>query len=516
MKNQKRVMAGITCLQVFAALFFGGLMYCQSLLIGGLEHSVLKRPELACTAFFLLAYMLAEIFENYVRERLYAALCAETRGRAAGAFLGEDMCAHGEKTDEQHISFLSNEVSAVLEQNLYLRLYVRKQIILFCFSVLTLFVVAREYSIVVVFAAALFGAAIRLASGRLDKGQRLVQDKKAAFVERLMELYRGFEEIHINQIEKLAAQDFTQANADVEEAQYRYRISLGRLEVLGVGQNMIMYILILIAGGMLAGKGAAGIGVFVSAAELSVQALGEWTAVTRFYTMVRGSAGLKKELDAFTGKPAMPCRRVLPGAGELLMEVRGLRFGYEEDTPLLEGIDFTVRKGGKYLITGESGCGKSTLLELLAGHKACKEGEIRLYTDKIAYLPQSPFLFAGTLKENLIFDAQADERAVRRLMDKVGLDLPLDTEIRAEGDNLSGGQKARIALVRALLTEPALLIADEITASLDSRLGERIEALLLEEYPETALCVVAHRVYCREKYTSVLELCSGRICEVAE
>ena len=87
MKNQKRVMAGITCLQVFAALFFGGLMYCQSLLIGGLEHSVLKRPELACTAFFLLAYMLAEIFENYVRERLYAALCAETRGRAAGAFL---------------------------------------------------------------------------------------------------------------------------------------------------------------------------------------------------------------------------------------------------------------------------------------------------------------------------------------------------------------------------------------------------------------------------------------------
>ena len=58
-----------------------------------------------------------------------------------------------------------------------------------------------------------------------------------------------------------------------------------------------------------AGKGAAGIGVFVSAAELSVQALGEWTAVTRFYTMVRGSAGLKKELDVFTGKPAMPCRR---------------------------------------------------------------------------------------------------------------------------------------------------------------------------------------------------------------
>ena len=108
---------------------------------------------------------------------------------------------------------------------------------------------------------------------------------------------------------------------------------------------------------------------------------------------------------------------------------------------------------------------------------------------------------------------------MKGLMDKTGLELSLDMEIKAEGSNLSGGQKARIALIRALLAEPELLLADELTASLDSVLGKQIEELLLDEYPQMALCAVAHRVYCREKYTSIMELKSldsGKACEVAE
>lgn len=519
MKEQKGAQVCIACLQVFSALLFGGLMYSQALLVSGLEYSVLKHPELICTAVFMLAYIAVETLENYIRENEYARRCAYTRTGAAKAFLSEGMYSHRRKNDEQHISFLSNEVSAVLEQNFYLRLYVQKQAIMFGFSVLTLFLVARECSLAVILAAVLFGAVLRLLSGRLEGGQRLLQDKKAAFVERLMELHQGFEEIHINQMEKLAAQEFAKANTDVEQAQYSYRISLGRLEALGVGQNMIMYILILIAGALLAGRGVVGIGVFVSAAELSAQALGQWSFVTRLYTLVKGSGQLKRELDDYISKPETVSRKTFPAAGETLIEVRGLSFRYEENVPLLEGIGLSIRKGGKYLITGDSGCGKSTLLELLAGHISCDSGEIRLFTDKIAYLPQNPFLFPGTLKENLVFGGQADESLVKGLMDKTGLELPLDMEVKAEGSNLSGGQKARIALIRALLAEPELLLADELTASLDSVLGKQIEELLLDEYPQMALCAVAHRVYCREKYTSIMELKSldsGKACEVAE
>lgn len=269
---------------------------------------------------------------------------------------------------------------------------------------------------------------------------------------------------------------------------------------------MIMYTLILIAGGLLTQKGMTGIGVFVSAAELSVQALGEWTSITRLYTLVRGSGQLKKGLDTYIDRPGMACCQTFLDAGGLLLDVQGLSFRYEGNAPLLDGIDLSIRKGEKYLIVGESGCGKSTLLELLAGHKSGNEGEIRLYTDKIAYLPQTPFLFAGTLKENLVFDRPVEESVMKGLMEKAGLDLSLDMKVDAGGDNLSSGQKARVALVRALLAEPTLLLADEITANLDNRLGKQIEELLLEEYPQMALCVAAHKVYCKEKYASVLEL----------
>lgn len=183
---------------------------------------------------------------------------------------------------------------------------------------------------------------------------------------------------------------------------------------------MIMYILILIGGGLLAQKGMAGIGVFVSAAELSVQALNEWTSITRLYSLVRGSEQLKKELDTYINTPGMTYRQKSAAAGDLLMDVQGLSFRYEENAPLLDNIDLSIRKGEKYLIVGESGCGKSTLLELLSGHKSCDIGKLDFFTNKIAYVPQTPFLFSGTLKENLVFDRQIDESVVKSLWKRQG------------------------------------------------------------------------------------------------
>ncbi len=329
-----------------------------------------------------------------------------------------------------------------------------------------------------------------------------------------MELHRGYGEIHINQMEALAEKEFDGINRREERAALDYHAGLLSVELMGIGQNMAVYILILVVGGWLAMGGMVGLGVLLSAAELSVQALGAWSMLTRLWGRVKGTQGLRKELEDYLRQPEQPLRQTLPGEGDILLEARQLRFRFEEDTPLLEGVDFSIRPGEKYLIMGDSGQGKSTFLELLTEHRMPREGVLNCYTREIAYLPQEPFLFAGSLRENLTLGVVMEEQALTDMIRSLELDLSLDMPVEDGGGNLSGGQKARIALARALLAEPELLFADELTANLDQHLGEQVERLLLTRYPQMALCCVAHRTYAPEGYTAVLRLAQGGMREV--
>lgn len=104
MKNRKSTTAGIALLQILAAFLLSSLMYFQTRLIGGLEQNMLNRPDLAATFFLLMAYILAEIFENDIWEKTYAACCAETvicpadrkRGCAAAGRGRRQACNHGQ------------------------------------------------------------------------------------------------------------------------------------------------------------------------------------------------------------------------------------------------------------------------------------------------------------------------------------------------------------------------------------------------------------------------------------
>ena len=342
----------------------------------------------------------------------------------------------------------------------------------------------------------------------------LFRSERTALVDQVMEIHRGYGEIHINQMETLAEREFDGVNRREERAALDYQAGLLGVELMGIGQNMAVYTLILVVGGLLAMQGMAGLGVLISAAELSVQALGAWSMLTRLWGHVKGTQEIRKDLENYLQQPDQSLRHTSQGEGDILLEAGNIRFWFEEDTPLLEGVSLTIRPGEKYLITGESGQGKSTFLELLTGHRMPKDGVLNYYTGEIAYLPQEPFLFAGSLRENLTLGCQMDDQALTDMLRDMELDLPLDMPMEDGGGNLSGGQKARIALARALLAGPKLLFTDELTASLDQELGEKVERLLFSRYPRMALCSVAHRTYVPEGYTAVLCLEQNGMREV--
>ncbi len=230
---------------------------------------------------------------------------------------------------------------------------------------------------------------------------------------------------------------------------------------------------------------------------------------------------------ALAPPPAAP--RSLP-AGPLGVRLHAVRFDYGGG-PVLDGVELTVPAGQTLALVGASGAGKSTCAHLLARFWDPSEGAVQLIPADgepvdvrevsdaelrraVALVGQDTPLFHGTLAENLRLAApDADDELLTETARRCGVDriAPMDTPVGERGSTLSGGQRARIALARALLARPRVLVLDESTAHLDNASDARLAAALEEEGRTTI--VIAHRRATIRRADRIAVLEAGRVVE---
>jgi len=217
------------------------------------------------------------------------------------------------------------------------------------------------------------------------------------------------------------------------------------------------------------------------------------------------------------------------------IQFRATAFQYAPDKPALKGIDFTLRKGEVLAVTGPSGAGKSTLIGLLLRFHDPDSGSVLVdgvdvreysrpaYRRLFGVVTQDPILFNATIRENIAYSLPdrevSDDEVVRaaRLAHVEEFVAPLkegyETLIGDRGVRLSGGQKQRIALARAILLDPAILVLDEPTSSLDSH-SERLIQNAVDRYlKDRTAIIVAHRLSTIRNADRILVLDSGHIIE---
>ncbi len=276
-------------------------------------------------------------------------------------------------------------------------------------------------------------------------------------------------------------------------------------------------IAVLIVGAYLATEGQLSLGALIACAIITgraVQPLTQLAALlTRYHTAMTALVALNKIMEApverepgktFVSRPHLEGR----------IEFRGVTFRYPgQQVDALHELSFSITPGSRVGVVGRMGSGKSTLAKLLVGLHHAQAGNVLVdgidtrqidpvdLRRNIGYMPQNVVLFAGTVGQNLKMGApHTDDAAMLRAVQLVGLDEHInrhpqgfDMPVGERGDGLSGGQKQSVALARALLTDPPLILLDEPTAAMDMGSEEQFKARLARVLEGRTLIVVTHR-----------------------
>ena len=212
-----------------------------------------------------------------------------------------------------------------------------------------------------------------------------------------------------------------------------------------------------------------------------------------------------------------------------------IHFSYptRKDIPVLRGINMNISKGEKVALVGQSGAGKSTIVQLLMKFYETDQGDIKVdgkslddynltaYRRNIGIVPQEVILFGGSIRENILYgkpDASQEELedAARRsncLQFINSFPEGFDTIVGDRGVKLSGGQRQRVAIARAILRNPAILILDEATSSLDAESEKVVQSALDELLIGRTSIIIAHRLSTIKDVDRIYVLEDGKIIE---
>jgi ATP-binding cassette, subfamily B, bacterial len=223
----------------------------------------------------------------------------------------------------------------------------------------------------------------------------------------------------------------------------------------------------------------------------------------------------------------------LPADG--VLELSEVTFGYDGGAPVVKDVSLALEAGEHVALVGVTGAGKSTLAKLLTrqydpqrgsielGGIDLRDGSLHSLRRRIVMLPQEGHLFSGTIADNVrLADPEASDTAVVHALEQIGAHerfelLPdgIHTDVQSRGVRLSAGERQLVGIARVALADPAVIVLDEATSSLDPATEAAVERALAAVVEGRTVIIIAHRLSTAERADRVVVMDAGRVVEVA-
>lgn len=256
---------------------------------------------------------------------------------------------------------------------------------------------------------------------------------------------------------------------------------------------------------------------------------------SQFSSILTALAAAERIFDVLDSEPEIDRGKREPEiVGNL--SFRDIHFGYEKDEPVLRGFDLEVKAGEKIAIVGATGSGKTTVINLLTRFYEPDSGEILVDGVPICEIPkaylrrhigivlQDTVLFCDTVEKNILYgNSEADGEDVKKAAAMAKADVFVErlpegykTELAEGGSNLSAGQRQLLAITRAIIADPKILILDEATSNVDTRTEMNIQTALIRLMKNRTSLIIAHRLSTIRDADKIVVIKGGRVAEIGD
>jgi ATP-binding cassette subfamily B protein len=373
---------------------------------------------------------------------------------------------------------------------------------------------------------------------RVRNAYRAIRVAVAKLNAALQEIVSGMRIVQLFRRESLAAEEFSVLDTEHRTAQMSGVLYESAFSAVAELMGSVTLAAIVWAGGRRLSGGAITFGTLVAFIEYAGRFFRPVQELSQRYTVMQAAMASAERIVALLDTPATlvspkePFRPEGRARGEIAFE--NVTFGYGDGAPVLRNVSFRVPPGERLAVVGWTGAGKSTLIRLLARLYDVREGRILLdgvdvkdydlgaLRRTIGVVLQDHFLFSGTVASNIALgDSRITPENIRRAAHSVRADrfidrLPLgyDEPVRERGSNFSVGEKQLLSFARAIAFDPAVLVLDEATASVDPETEGHIQTALDTVLLGRTSIVIAHRLATIRNADRILVLHHGQVREL--
>lgn len=519
----------------FAALLETAIMMCISIMLEKViavatakDLNGLYRQGLVFIIMAVVATV-SYLFLMKIKPAFKKRALRQYKNNAYEQILNKNIAEFNKSTTSTYVSAFTNDVKVIEENYVFAPFDILTQITLFLSSIIIMLLYSPALTGIAIILSIIPMVVMLLVGGKLSVHETNISDQNEGFMHFLKDNLAGFSTIKVFKAEGKIKEIFKNRNNVLETERAKKERTLVLLMFLQSLTTIVAQFGVFFVGAYIAiTTGAIQASVIILFVQLMNSVLNPLIQVPTLISKRNSCKPLFKKLDEII--KTEDCGEKETVKFENSIKVTNLEFAYE-DNNILNGIDFEFKKSKSYALVGASGSGKTTLLNLLAGRyqeyngeicydeKELKNLSIDSLFEKMAYVEQNVFVFDDSIVNNVTMYSSVDEDLLNIALEKAGLkalieEKGVDYKCGENGNNLSGGEKQRISIARALIKNAELLFMDEATSALDSETSSNVMHSVLD-IENLSKIVITHKLEEKilKRFDEIIVLKNGKVYE---